>query len=537
ILSQEQETVLQQILNLSNTGRKPVLLYGITGSGKTYVYIELVKKIIETGKNVIVLVPEISLTPQTIKRFKNSINCEIGVIHSRMSDGERRDTIENILCGKIRIVIGVRSAILAPLDNIGLIIVDEEHDGSYKQSDPEPRYNSRDVAVMRGKLQNALVLLGSATPSFESYNNALNKKYTLINLTQRYGKAMLPKVQIVDMTQEYKRKNYTFISQHLKHKIHETLANKKQIILFINRRGFSVCLICMDCGYVYECTNCSVKLIYHKSSYTLKCHQCGYSITVPEKCISCGGEQIKYKGTGIQKVEEYLKVLFKEVRIIRMDQDTMKKKGSHISLYEAFLKGKADILLGTQMIAKGFNFPDVRLVGVLQADIGLHFPDFRASEKTFQLLTQVAGRAGRKDDLGEVIIQTYSPHEPGVQFAKTHDFLSFYQEETKSRIHLGYPPFSRLARILIQGEQEMEVSSYMERVAQFLIQKYGNIFTFLGPSPAVITKVKNLYRYSLLIKSKYSKQLEYALATIKIKFKKLPGKMKLIIDVDPYNML
>lgn len=536
-LTGEQKRAVEIFWTHSSKIRKPFLLYGITGSGKTHVYIELVKKTLDAGKGVIIMVPEISLTPQTIQRFRDSVGSEIAVIHSRMSDGERRDSIEEIVSGRKRIVIGVRSAILVPMDNVGLILVDEEHDGSYKQSEPEPRYNARDVAVMRGYFQKAIVVLGSATPSFESYYNALSGKYTLVKLVKRFGEAALPQVKIIDMNQEHKENNWTFLSRYLQERIKKILDNKRQIILLLNRRGFSVTLICKDCGHIYECPNCSVNLVYHRFTMSLKCHQCGYGEPAPTACSKCGGEQIKYKGTGIQKVEEFLGSVFPQARIIRMDLDTTRRKGKHISILETFTRREADILLGTQMVAKGLNFPGVRLVGVLQADIGLHFPDFRASEKTFQLLTQVAGRAGRKDSLGEVVIQTYSPKEAGIICAKEHDFEAFYQEEIKDRRALRYPPFSRLARIIIQGEAEALVKSNIKTVAKTVNNIGGDVLTVLGPSPAVLARLKKVYRYSILIKSRSPKKLQNILSYVRRRYNKLPKSMKLVVDVDPINML
>jgi primosomal protein N' (replication factor Y) len=419
---------------------------------------------------------------------------------------------------------------------VGLILVDEEHDSSYKQSDPEPRYNARDVAVMRGHFQKSIVVLGSATPSFESYYNAHQGKYTLVKLVRRYGEATLPTVETIDMNREHQKNNWTFLSIYLKNKIQETLDQQRQVILLLNRRGFSISLICKDCGHIYKCPDCSVCLIYHRSTMQLKCHQCGYEEPAPATCDKCGGEQIKYKGTGIQKAEDYLKMMFPQARILRMDKDTTRQKGAHISILERFARQKADILLGTQMVAKGLNFPGVKLVGVLQADTGLHFPDFRASERTFQLLSQVAGRAGRKDSLGEVVIQTYSPGESSIIAAQKHNYPRFYQEEIGSRKALKYPPFSRLMRITVLGKEEEAVRSSIEKVAEMVRQQKKHLIV-LGPSPAILTRIKRLYRYSILLKSKSPQTVQNVLFHIRRKFTRLPKSMKLIIDVDPINML
>ncbi len=537
ILTEEQSNIVDKIWHTSRNKAKPFLLYGITGSGKTHVYIELARRTLRAGSGVIILVPEISLTAQTIKQFRDAIGYDIAVIHSRMSDGERRDSIEELVSGRKRIVIGARSAILVPMDPVGLIVVDEEHDGSYKQSDPEPRYHARDVAVMRGKFQEAHVVMGSATPSLESYYNAQQGKYTLVELTRRFGKATLPRVEIVDMNKEHQKNNWTFLSRFLQGKIQETLENNRQVILLLNRRGFSVLLLCTECGHTYACPNCSVNLIYHQTTMTLKCHQCGWQEMVPEKCTKCGGKQIKYKGTGIQKVEEFLKGIFPRARILRMDQDSTRRKGTHIAILEAFANREADILIGTQMVAKGLNFPGVKLVGVLQADIGLHFPDFRASERTFQLLTQVAGRAGRKDSYGEVIIQTYSPQEPSIIAAKEHDFIRFFHDETVSRKELGYPPYTRLVRVIVKGSEEVPVKSCIEKIATLIRSKREKSLTVLGPAPAVLARLKSTYRYSILIKSTTPRKMQAILAEIQKDLRKIADPLKVLIDVDPINML
>ena len=436
-LTQEQQDAVDAISEGFSQKSTPFLLHGITGSGKTHVYIELAKRALAMGRGAIILVPEISLTPQTIARFRQALGNVIAVIHSKMSDGERRDSLDELVTGRKRLAIGVRSAILAPVANLGLIIVDEEHDQSYKQSDLDPRYNARDVAMMRARLQNAVAVLGSATPSLESYHNAQAGKYRLLALQNRFGGAVLPGVTVVDMRDEHKENNWTFLSRYLRGRIGAALENGRQIILLLNRRGFSTFLVCKDCGHSYTCPQCSVNLIYHKSDYRLKCHQCGREEPAPSACPSCKGEQIKFKGTGIQKAEEYMASQFPQARIIRMDQDTTRARGGHIAIIGRFENREADILLGTQMVAKGLNFPGVALVGVLQADIGMHFPDFRAAEKTFQLLSQVAGRAGRADSLGEVVVQTYFPGEQAICAARDHDYLEFYNREITERETLG----------------------------------------------------------------------------------------------------
>ncbi|MDG5813813.1 primosomal protein N' [Chitinispirillales bacterium ANBcel5] len=536
-LTAEQQAAVEQIgATLKNPG-KPFLLYGITGSGKTHVYTELTKSALSMGKGVIILVPEISLTPQTIQRFRSAIGEAITVIHSHMSDGERRDSLQEVISGRKRVLLGVRSAILAPVDNVGLIIVDEEHDGSYKQSDMEPRYNARDVAVMRGHIQKCVVVLGSATPSTESFHNAGNGKYNLIRLSSRFGASRLPKVEIIDMGEEHKANNWTPFSRHLLEQVQTTISKGYQTILLLNRRGFSAVLMCKQCSYTYSCPNCSVNLRYHRAETAIKCHLCGYYAGAPDTCPKCGGENMKYKGTGIQKAEEALKEKFPEARIIRMDQDTTRKKGAHISILETFAKGEADILLGTQMVAKGLNFPNVTLVGVLQADTGLHFPDFRASERTFQLLTQVAGRAGRSETPGEVVIQTYFPDETAVKTARTHDYQTFFEGEIETRRTLLYPPFGKLARVVMEGKCEKNVIDCITTAADTLQRAEIPEVLLLGPSPAVLSKIDTIFRYSLLLKSSSVAKLSSALNLIRENQKTISGSTRCIIDVDPVNML
>jgi primosomal protein N' (replication factor Y) len=534
-LLDEQQAALDAITAELAAPAGPFLLHGITGSGKTHVYIEAARRALDAGRGVIILVPEISLTPQTIARFRRELGDVIAVIHSRMSDGERRDSLSELVTGRRRLVIGVRSAILVPVSNLGLIIVDEEHDHSYKQSDLDPRYNARDVAVMRGRLQGAAVVLGSATPSLESFRNAGTGKYRLLSLTRRFGQAVLPAVTVIDMKEEHRENNWTLLSRHLSVRMERALANGRQIILLINRRGFSTFLICKDCGHAYTCPNCSVNLIYHKAELRLKCHQCGHEEAAPSLCPSCRGEQIRFKGTGIQKAEEFIASKFPSARIIRMDQDTTRRKGGHVDIIGRFERREADILIGTQMVAKGLNFPGVALVGVLAADIGLHVPDFRAAEKTFQLLAQVAGRAGRADSAGEVVVQTYFPDEPAVRAAADHDFLEFYNREIVQREELGYPPFGKLVRIVASGPGGPAVAEALGAAARLVRGRWGSSVTVLGPSPAALAKLKNEHRYSLLLKARSARVLGEAAAAVRAS--RVPKSVRLVIDVDPVNML
>ncbi|MBN1577133.1 MAG: primosomal protein N' [Chitinispirillaceae bacterium] len=537
ILTGEQRTAVETIMIVHAAPEGAFLLHGITGSGKTHVYIELASRMLQLGKGVIILVPEIALTPQTIQRFRGALGEVVTVIHSHMSDGERRDSLQELVTGRKRVVIGVRSAVMAPMDQVGLIIVDEEHDGSYKQSDCEPRYNARDVAVMRGRLQKSLVVLGSATPSFESYHNAATGKYRLLRLSQRFGAAALPRVDIVDMREERRNNNWKPLSNRLAVAIASTIEEGRQTILLINRRGFSTVLLCKECGYTAYCPHCSVTLRYHRADTALKCHVCGHLQQAPDCCPGCGGENIKYKGTGIQKIEEFLHETLPAARLLRMDQDTTRRKGAHATILRKFADQEADILLGTQMVAKGLDFPGVALVGVIAADIGLHLPDFRASERTFQLLTQVAGRAGRCDSLGKVIIQTYCPDDYAIRCAAQHDYSTYFEQESRNRRPLGYPPWGRLARLIVVGKIEKEVLTLITIIAQEIRAGAGSSLSMLGPSPAVLERVANETRYTILLKSSHPRKLGMVLRELRLKHRKLPASISLIIDVDPVNML
>jgi len=537
-LTGEQQQALERLAAALPSPQRPFLLHGITGSGKTHVYIELVKRCLASGRGAVVLVPEISLTPQTIQRFAGEIGDTISVIHSHMSDGERSDSLRELMAGRRRVVIGVRSAVLAPLPDLGLIVVDEEHDQSYKQSDTDPRYHARDVAIVRGKLQGALVVLGSATPSLESWRNAQQGKYELLRLRSRFGDAALPRVELVDMNAEHRAGNWKLLSRHLQQRLDETLAAGRQAILLLNRRGFSTFLLCKTCGFIHACPNCSVNLVYHRAGALLLCHQCGHTAPAPSVCPKCRGENIQYKGSGIQKAEELLRETFPRARIVRMDQDTTRRKGAHVSILQAVERRETDILLGTQMVAKGLDFPGVALVGVLQADTSLHVPDFRAAERTFQLLAQVAGRAGRTDDLGEVIVQTYLPADPSITAARDHDYERFAGQELPHREELAYPPFCRLARILVWGPDNTQARGLADSIAATLRQ--GNPqCTILGPAPAVVERIKSAWRHSLLVKAASARALQEALSRVRQAHAAVrrKGRCAFLVDVDPVNML
>ncbi|MBN1348798.1 primosomal protein N' [candidate division KSB1 bacterium] len=546
VLNADQKRVLEI---LSDTLRinefKAFLLHGVTGSGKTQVYIDALKMALSRGKGAIVLVPEISLTPQTVRRFQSNFPGQVAVLHSRMSPGERYDSWRRLRSGQFKIAVGARSAIFAPIENIGLIVVDEEHEASYKQFETNPLYHARDVAVMRGKLNQAAVILGSATPSSESYHNALNGKYTYLHLPNRIDDIPMPEVKLVDMMREHRVYGFErskIFSNLLKKKIQEKLELKEQIILLQNRRGYASYLKCKECGYVEECKHCSITLTYHKKHTHLRCHYCGYTKRAPDKCPQCAGLNIQYKGVGTQQVEEELHALFPEARVIRMDLDTTRGKLAHDRIITSFGNGKYDILLGTQMVAKGLDFHRVTLVGVISADTGLLLPDFRAGERTFQLLTQVAGRAGRKERKGEVIIQTHSPGNQCLLFAQKHDFIGYYQSEEKPRKELSYPPFGKLANILFKGPDEAVLIQHATRMAKS-IAAYSDKLLLLGPAPSPLFKIENQFRWQIIIKSPRTidpsgKLLRDAIRAA-LKADKSPGtqpNLKITVDIDPMSM-
>ncbi len=543
-LNKYQREALSEIKNAIESSKfKTFLLYGVTGSGKTAVYIESIKEVIKIGKTAIVLVPEISLTPQIVNRFKKHFGDIVGVLHSKMSLGERYDSWRMIKEGIYKIVIGPRSAVFAPLEKIGLIVVDEEQESSYKQFDASPRYNARDVAIMRAKMNDAVVILGSATPSLESYYNAKIGKYQILTLPERVDNAKMPEVKIVDMIKERKENNNkTSISKILHQKIEERLEKGEGIIIFQNRRGYSTYIECQDCGYVELCDNCSVTLIFHKAQNHLRCHYCGFVKAVPEKCRRCGGVKLKLKGVGTQRVEDEIIKLFPSARIIRMDLDTTLGKKSHDKIMRKFANGEADILLGTQMVAKGLDFSRVTLVGVISADIPMLIPDFRSSERAFQLLTQVAGRAGRSEKEGEVIIQTFQPEHYIFDYVANYKIFEFYDKELKVRKSLEYPPFTRLILIEFKGENERDVDLSSEEFAKELRANLKQQVQILGPAPAAIPKIKRNYRYHIMMKmpkelDKNAKEIARVIWQLKEKFEvKLNSKgIKLVIDVDPQN--
>jgi len=558
------------------------LLHGVTGSGKTEIYLQAIAHALEQGQGAIVLVPEISLTPQTVERFKarfssGKLQTLVAVLHSHLSAGERHDEWHKIRQGRARIVIGARSAIFAPVEPLGLVIVDEEHEHTYKQEEA-PRYHARDVAIVRGQMEGAVVVLGSATPSMESYYNCKIGKYTLLDLPERVDNQKMPVVRVVDMRQAARKEKGTLIfSPQLKEAITQRLEKSEQTILFLNRRGYSSSLQCEKCGHVCECPNCSLSLTYHRPEQLLRCHLCGHNEQVPKLCPNekCRNPAIRYSGLGTQKVEDTLGKLFPKARVKRMDADVMKRKEDYRKVLGDFRTGKIDILIGTQMIAKGLHFPNVTLVGIIYADLALNMPDFRAGERTFQLLTQVAGRAGRGDVEGEVFVQAFTPFHPAIQYARRHDFVGFYEQEIEFREQLKYPPAARVALLTLKGRNEEKVQFSAEHLRRELDQLVGGggekgqggtaaeesatlfepvaplpLFPsapvpataapfrdliIAGPAPAPLLRAETFYRYQIMLRTRAMSRLSRELARITNTLT-LPDEVTLTVDIDPASL-
>jgi primosomal protein N' (replication factor Y) (superfamily II helicase) len=576
------QCAIQESWRLPPAASKVFLLHGVTGSGKTEVYLQALAHALAQGKGAVVLVPEISLTPQTVERFKarfssGPLQTLVAVLHSHLSAGERHDEWHKIRQGRARIVIGARSAIFAPVDPLGLIIVDEEHEHSYKQEEA-PRYHARDVAVVRGRMESAVVVLGSATPSLESFYNVRRGKYALLELPQRADDKKMPLVRVIDLRQTAKvDKGTPIFSPRLKEAIQQRLERKEQVILFLNRRGYSTSLQCPKCGFVAQCPDCSVALTYHRQTQKLLCHTCGHQAPAPAVCPdpACRNPAIRYAGLGTQKVEATLAKLFPHARIKRMDSDALQRKEDYRRILGDFRTGKVDILVGTQMIAKGLHFPNVTLVGIIHADLGLHLADFRAGERTFQLLTQVAGRAGRGDVEGEVFVQSFTPFHPAIQYARRHDFLGFYEQEIEFRAQLRYPPVARAALLTLKGRNEEKVKFSAEHARKELEKQLaaaaagdepparpenedlfsapagvpavglrvesgaGRPFSdviLAGPAPAPLARAETFYRYQLMLRTRQMSKLSRLLA----KFSQtvaLPEDVTLTIDIDPVSLL
>ena len=515
------------------------LLHGITGSGKTEIYLQLIKRELENGKTAIVLVPEISLTPQTIDRFTSRFGKEkIAVLHSKLSNGERFDQWNKIKEGKAQIVIGARSAIFAPLKELGIIIIDEEHDSSY-QSESTPQYDALEIARKIADEENIKLVLGSATPDTRTYKNALEGKISLIELTKRANNARLPEVEIVDLRDELANGNHNMISTKLKNEIQKNIESKNQTILFLNRRGFSNFIMCKTCGNVIKCKRCDISMTYHKDENKLKCHYCGLEESVPNKCPNCGSKELKYSGAGTQKLEEEIHKLFPKASTIRMDIDTVTKKHSHEDILTKFKEDKIDILIGTQMIVKGHDFPKVTLVGVISADNALNIGDYRAPEITFQVLTQVAGRAGRGEQNGKVIIQTYNPDHYAIECAKEQDFKKFYQIESKIRKTLKYPPFCDIIVLDFSSLNKHEIQRDTKKLHQYLKsriinEKFGVLL--YSPLPCPIEKINDRYRWRMIIKCIYDEKMNKLLKETLEEFYKFKTNTRLSIKQNPNNM-
>ncbi len=540
-LYQDQKRSLDKIKDGIKEEGKSYLLHGVTGSGKTEVYLQAIRYVLDLGKQAIVLVPEISLTPQTVERFKSRFGGDVAVLHSRLSAGERYDQWRRILHGQASIVVGARSAVFAPFKRLGLIIIDEEHEPSYKQSE-NPKYHAREIAFFRSKLEGACVVLGSATPSVETYHRAQQKEMEILTLPQRITGESLPQVNVIDMREELKAKNKNPFSRKLQEAILKAHAKGQQSIIFLNRRGFSTFVLCRECGHSLRCPHCDVSLTYHETQKYLQCHYCSLTEKVPDICPKCRSHHIRYFGIGTERVEKEANKLFPDLRVLRMDMDTTTQKGSHERILSAFRSGKGDMLVGTQMIAKGLDFENVSLVGVITADTALNFPDYISGERTFQLLTQVAGRAGRGRVPGEVVIQTYTPEHYSIQLAQNHDYEGFYQQEIEYRKALDYPPFSRAISLLVWSPVEKDTIQAAEEIGSHLTQKIEQgreNLCLMGPSQALLGKIKGHYRWQMFVLGK-QRQLPHEIVKSCLDRIYEIGRergVKISIDVDPLGFV
>ncbi len=541
-LTPEQAQALQSIRQelIAPPGfRQPVLIHGVTGSGKTELYLRAIQAVRELGKQAICLVPEISLTPQMIQRFRSRFGGEVAVLHSALSAGEKFDEWQRIRRGEVTIAVGARSAIFAPFEQIGLIIIDEEHEQSYKQDSPAPSYHAREVAAERCRLEDALLVLGSATPALESFHKASTGEYRLVSLDYRVDNRPMPAVNLVDMREELRTGNRSIFSGTLQMALDQTMAAGEQAILFLNRRGYNTFIMCRSCGEAVECPNCAVAMTYHLGDDHLACHYCDHRTRVPTVCPNCQSKAIRHMGAGTERVEEELRKLYPTMRIARMDVDTTRRKGSHAAILKQFADHRVDVLVGTQMIAKGLDFPDVTLVGVILADTSINLPDFRAAERTFQLVTQVAGRAGRGLKPGRVLVQTYQPDHRSLLAAIEHDYHTFYREEIAFRKELDYPPFAHMIHLVTSGEEEAAVMTTAEAIQQLLVQhRFSG--TILGPAPAPLAKLRGRHRHHLVLKGD---SIEQMAREVRIAFASAAGKWRkgrdvsLSVDVDPLSIL
>lgn len=538
-LTEAQQQARQEILTHFED-KETVLLHGVTGSGKTEIYIDLIQEVLENGGQVLYLLPEIALTTQIVYRLKKIFGDQMGIYHSKFSDNERVEVWQGVLDGRYPLVVGVRSAVLLPFDNLGLVIVDEEHEISYKQFDPAPRYHARDAALVLARLHHAKTLLGSATPSIESYYNALQDKYGLVSLNRRFGNAQLPDIELVDILREKKRRTMREdFSSVLLEKMEKALELEEQVIIFQNRRGYSPYILCEDCGHIPKCEQCDVSLTYHQFAYELRCHYCGHHEKLHMECEACGSTKLKTAGYGTEKLEEEIQMLIPSSRVQRMDLDTTRKKNSYQQIIDAFANRELDILVGTQMVSKGLDFDGVNLVGILDADRMIHFPDFRSHERTFQLITQVSGRSGRRDKVGKVIIQTNNLEQPILQKIVSNDYQGLYQEEIAEREEYHYPPFIRLIRITVKNPDKNTCSRAAKELSEKLKEKLGNR-RVLGPEEPLISRLRNQYLMQLMIKLEKRQQvIQEAKKMIKesctlLEKDKNLRKTSTVIDVDPF---
>ncbi|WP_173916530.1 primosomal protein N' [Halobacillus sp. Marseille-Q1614] len=539
-LTEEQQTAITPVLEaIRSRVHEVFLLHGVTGSGKTEIYLQSIQKVLDNGKEAIMLVPEIALTPQMVERFKGRFGSKVAVLHSGLSAGEKYDEWRKIQRNEVQVVVGARSAIFAPFTNVGIIIIDEEHESSYKQED-RTRYHARDVAIERGKTHDCPVVLGSATPALETYARAAKGNYKMLTLTKRMNDAMMPQAELVDMRDELHQGNRSMFSRVLIEKLKDRIEKGEQAVLFLNRRGYATFVMCRDCGHVKECPHCDIALTYHRRQERLKCHYCSYEEPMPNQCPECESKTIRYFGTGTQKVEEAILELIPEARVIRMDVDTTRRKGAHERLLNDFGDKKADILLGTQMIAKGLDFGNVTLVGILAADSLLNLPDFRAAEKTFQLLTQVSGRAGRHELAGEVIVQTYSPEHYSIRLASEYNYESFFHEEMRLRKAFHYPPYYYLTLFTVSHPNQLKVQEVTQKIVQFMRQKLSDHTDVLGPTPSALTRINNRYRYQCMIKYKEEpeqrKLVQRILHYYEDEMKEENG-LQITVDFQPYQLM
>ncbi|NLK00472.1 MAG: primosomal protein N' [Clostridia bacterium] len=533
-LSTEQENSLNAIKKaVKDDAFKAFLLHGVTGSGKTEVYMRAVRYAMELGKQSIVIVPEIALASQVVKLFYRHFGYKAALMHSKLSDGKRYRHWEGIRKGEIKVVIGTRSSVFAPIPNLGLIILDEEQEGSLKQEN-NPRYHARKIAEMRCRMEDAVLLLGSATPSLETYYRSKKGEIQKLRLRERVGGGTLPIIETVDMREELRKGNSSILSTTLQDNIEKTLVKGEQIILFLNRRGYAAFIQCRDCGFVVHCKHCDVTLTYHSYNETLRCHYCGFTTAVPVKCPNCTSRRVKSFGIGTQKVEEVIKERYGRARVVRMDADTTSRRDAHRKILDSFSQGKKDIMIGTQMVAKGFDFPNVTLVCAVAADMGLNLPDFRSGERTYQLLSQVAGRAGRGHKQGKVIIQTYNPENLSFVYLRHHDLKSYYEQELARRKSLDYPPFSGFIRVILSGPKEASVIQCANEICDELLS-YG--IKSLGPAPAPIDKIKGLHRWHVILRSNEKKTKKILYDTVKNKKVGTSLGTSISIDVDPQSLI